>query len=292
MIRDRPTGPPRQRGLDVRGRASPAYAPDVVADGLRLDLKDSGRGNSSRSVGLTRGLVVFQMRSPAFSRLGPPVRSIVNQQTVDYGYDTSGICPRAGLMDGDYPAARKIFFDHLLVAQRFNAFESVALTSRFQMVFSAEYEIEEDVQHQGRSPERELRAGLAGLLQCPRSEDARGPRLRRADLDTKQPVAVINAELRDVTSGGRVDRAKVPNRRRQRPQFGPGAPSGVVSTVRMSPPFNNRNVEDSGFYALYSVAFVPRRPSPSQPPTVIVKPRAGQSAALSCLIPPRLQGRS
>ena len=49
------------------------------------------------------------------------LRSITNQQTIDYGYDTDGvISARMGLMDGDYPspAARKVFYDRLVQAVR------------------------------------------------------------------------------------------------------------------------------------------------------------------------------
>ena len=56
---------------------------------------------------------------------------------------------------------------------------------------------------------------------------------------------------------------------------------GVVSTVRMLGPFNNQNVDDSGFYVpFYSTAFGPAPPAPfvSQFATVVVKPRAGPAA--------------
>ena len=67
------------------------------------------------------------------------MRSIRNQSTIDYGYDTAGILSaRMGLMDGDYPSqeARRLFYDRLqreLAAQP--EFEAVALTSRFRMKF-------------------------------------------------------------------------------------------------------------------------------------------------------------
>jgi ABC-type antimicrobial peptide transport system permease subunit len=54
---------------------------------------------------------------------------------------------------------------------------------------------------------------------------------------------------------------------------------GVVSTVRMLGPFNNPNVDDSGFYVpFYSTAVGPATPGAfvNQFATVIVKPRAGQ----------------
>jgi ABC-type antimicrobial peptide transport system permease subunit len=56
---------------------------------------------------------------------------------------------------------------------------------------------------------------------------------------------------------------------------------GVASTVRMLGPFNNPNVDDSGFYVpFYSTAAGPATPGPfiSQFATVVVKPRAGQRA--------------
>jgi ABC-type antimicrobial peptide transport system permease subunit len=56
---------------------------------------------------------------------------------------------------------------------------------------------------------------------------------------------------------------------------------GVVSTVRMMPPFNIPNVDDSGFYVpFYSLASGPISPEPfvSQFATVLVKPRGGLRA--------------
>src|SRR5262249_23611085 len=58
---------------------------------------------------------------------------------------------------------------------------------------------------------------------------------------------------------------------------------GVVSTVRMLGPFNNPNVDDSGYYVpFYSTAFGPAQPTPlaSQFGTGGVKPGAGRRADL------------
>ena len=55
---------------------------------------------------ISRGLVVFQIVVTCILLIGSllQVRSILNQQTIDYGYDTNGILSaRMGLMDGDYP---------------------------------------------------------------------------------------------------------------------------------------------------------------------------------------------
>jgi putative ABC transport system permease protein len=106
-------------------------------------LKEGGRSATSHHIGLvTRGLVVFQIVVTFILLVGSllQVRSIVNQQAIDYGYDTEGLMSaRMGLMDGDYPSpeARRIFYDRLLreLAEH-PEFEAVALTSRFRMAFS------------------------------------------------------------------------------------------------------------------------------------------------------------
>ena len=77
------------------------------------------------------------------------VRSILNQQTIDYGYDTGGVMSaRMGLMDGDYPSneARKLVLrPHRRATLRNNPeFAAVALTNRFRMVFSGNGPIEID----------------------------------------------------------------------------------------------------------------------------------------------------
>lgn len=256
-------------------------------------LKDSGRGNSSRHVGLlTRGLVVFQIAVTCILLIGSvlQVRSIVNQQTIDYGYDTGGIMSaRMGLMDGDYPtpAARKLFFDRLLTTLRGSSqFESVALTSRFQMVFSGNGPIEiegKTYAAKGDHPNVNFEQVSPGFFSVLGQKMLEGRDFDDSDLDSRQPVAVINAEFARKHFGG-----QSPIGRRFRtgdgssPQFGPWRTIvGVVGTVRMSGPFNNRNVEDSGFYVpFYSVAFGPAAAEPlaNQFATVIVKPRAGQSA--------------
>src|SRR5207344_2230557 len=109
-----------------------------------------------------------------------------------------------------------------------------------------------------------------------------GRRFTDQDLDSRQPIAIVNAafqrkhfgtgsalghRLRTVANGN---------------QPGPWREIvGVVSTVRMLGPFNNPGVDDSGFYVpFYSTAFGPAPPAPfvSQFATVVVKPRAGQRA--------------
>jgi predicted permease len=256
-------------------------------------LKDSGRGNSSRSVSLlTRGLVVFQIAITCILLIGSvlQVRSIVNQQTIDYGYDTSGIMSaRMGLMDGDYPtpAARKVFFDRLLTTLRSSPlFEGVALTSRFQMVFSGNGPIEiegKTYNTKGDHPNVNFEQVSPGFFGVLGQKVLEGRDFDDADLDSKAPVAVVNELFARKHFG---NESALGRRFRtgdgSTPQFGPWRTIvGVVSTVRMSPPFNNQNVEDSGFYVpFYSVASGPAAPEPlaNQFATVIVKPRGGRSA--------------
>src|SRR5712664_2831378 len=91
---------------------------------------------------VSRGLVVFQIVVTCVLLIGSllQVRSILKQQTIDYGYDTSGIMSaRMGLMDGDYPTqdSRRLFYDRLTRELKSHPeFEAVALTNRFRMVFS------------------------------------------------------------------------------------------------------------------------------------------------------------
>jgi hypothetical protein len=57
-------------------------------------LRDGGRGNTRRGMTLvTRGLVVFQIVVTCVLLIGSllQMRSIVNQQSIDFGYDADGI---------------------------------------------------------------------------------------------------------------------------------------------------------------------------------------------------------
>ena len=143
-------------------------------------LKEGGRGTPvARSIFVTRGLVVFQIVVTCILLIGSllQVRSILAQQTIDYGYDTGGILSaRMGLMDGDYPSqeSRKLFYDRIV--REFGndpEFAAAALTNRFRMVFSGSGPVEIEgtrVQRQARSTERQLRADHRRLFRCDRPE--------------------------------------------------------------------------------------------------------------------------
>jgi len=255
-------------------------------------LRDGGRGTTSRSVGLiSRGLVVFQLVVTCILLIGSllQLRSILNQQTIDYGYDTRGVLSaRMGLMDGDYPTpeSRKVFYDRLLLTLRDSPdFGAVALTNRFRMVFSGNSRIEID----GRAypdgsarPTANFEQVTGDFFNVTAQQLAEGRTFTDDDLDSRQPVAIVNAAF-----AARHFPGESALTRRFRTTTATGTQPGpwrtivgVVSTVRMLGPFNNPGVDETGFYVpFFASPAGPLPPGPfiSQFATVVVKPRPGQS---------------
>jgi hypothetical protein len=102
------------------------------------------------------------------------------------------------------------------------------------------------------------------------------------DLQSARPVAIVNAAFARKHFGSE---SAVGRRFRTGDGRGPYGPwrtiVGVVTTVRMMPPFNNPNVDESGYYVpFYSLPFgpvpEPETPTGNQFATVVVKPRPGQ----------------
>jgi predicted permease len=256
-------------------------------------LRDGGRGTTShRMVLVTRTLVVFQIVVTCVLLIGSllQVRSILNQQTIDYGYDTNGILSaRMGLMDGDYPSndARKLFYDRILRELRVDPeFVAAGLTNRFRMVFSGNGPIEIDGKQYKENrdrPQANFEQVTPGFFEVTGQRLLQGRGFTDDDLDSRLPVAVVNAAFARRHFG-----ADNPLGLRFRTVINNGTQPGpwrtivgVVSTVRMLGPFNNPNVDDSGFYVpFYSVAAGPASPGPfvSQFATLVVKPRPGQRA--------------
>jgi putative ABC transport system permease protein len=256
-------------------------------------LKDGGRGSTSRSVTIiSRSLVVFQIVVTCVLLIGSllQVRSILNQQTIDYGYDTDGIMSaRMGLMDGDYPSpdARKQFYDRLLRELRNDPeFDAVALTSRFRMVFSGSGPLEIDGRQYKENRDRptaSFEQVTGGFFDVTGQRLLAGRTFTDDDLDARLPVTIVNAAFArkhfgNESASGR--RFRTVNANGTLP--GPWRTIvGVVSNVRMLGPFNNPGVDDTGFYVpFYSAATGPAATAPfvSQFATVVVKPRTGQRA--------------
>ncbi|HEY2150668.1 MAG TPA: ABC transporter permease [Vicinamibacterales bacterium] len=256
-------------------------------------LRDGGRGSTSRSINvISRALVVFQIVVTCVLLIGSllQARSILKQQTIDYGYDTDGILSaRMGLMDGDYPSqdSRKLFYDRLLRTLRTDPeFDGAALTNRFRMVFSGNGPIEIDGREYKEDrdrPKANSEQVTGGFFTATGQKLLEGRTFTDEDLDSRQPVGIVNAAfaIRHFGNGsaiGRRFRTVNPNGT----QPGPWRTIvGVVSTIRMLGPFNNPGVDDTGFYVPFFSTTngpAPAGPFVSQFATVIVKPHPGQRA--------------
>jgi putative ABC transport system permease protein len=253
-------------------------------------LREGGRGSSNRAIKLaTRGLVVAQVVVTCVLLIGSllQARSIVKQQQIDFGYDTASLMTaRMGLMEGEYPdaGARRAFYDRLLAQLRTNPqFEAVALTNRMRMVFagSGPIEIEGRTYQERRDrPNANFEQVTSGFFGVTGQRLLEGRLFNDDDLDERQPVAIVNAAFAAKHFGG--DSAVG---RRFRTGDGAGAPHGpwrtivgVVTTVRMLGPFNNPNVDESGFYVpFYSLPFgpTPTTAVANQFATVVVRPGHG-----------------
>jgi putative ABC transport system permease protein len=256
-------------------------------------LREGGRGNTSRGIGfVSRGLVVMQIIVTCVLLIGSllQLRSILNQQDIDYGYDTAGLMSaRMGLMEGDYPApeARRIFYDRLLrELTNSGQFEAVALTSRLRMVYSGSGPIEIDGKvYKARRdrPNANFEQVTGSFFQVTGQKLLEGRTFQEDDADTRQPVAIVNAAFAKKHFSGQ---SAVGRRFRTGDgESGPYGPwrtiIGVVSTVRMMGPFNNPNVDETGFYVpFYATAFgaAPPTLAASQFSTVVAKPHPGQHA--------------
>jgi putative ABC transport system permease protein len=257
-------------------------------------LRDGTRGATGRSVGLiSRALVVFQLVVTCVLLIGSllQLRSITNQGSIDYGYDTGGLMSaRMGLMDGDYPtpAARKAFYDRLLPAlQETPELAAVGLTNRLRMVFSGTSRIEID----GRSysapadrPTANFEQVTSGFFDVTQQTLLEGRAFAADDLDTRQPVAIVNAAFAARHFGresalGRRFRSVNPDGT----QPGPWRTIvGVVSTVRMLGPFNNPGVDETGYYVpFFAQPAGPAGPAPvaNQFATILARPQAGRDVA-------------
>jgi len=257
-------------------------------------LRDGGRGNTSSAINvISRGLVVFQIVVTCILLIGSilQVRSILNQQHIDYGYDTGALMTaRMGLMEGDYPTpdAKKIFFDRLVRQLNDSAeFDGAALTNRFRMAFNGNGPIEiEGRQYKADRdrPQASFEQVTPTYFGVMGQKVVEGRGFADDDLDSKQPVAIVNVALAkklfaNESPVGRRFHSSDPNGQH------PGTWRtivGVVTTIRMLGPFNNPGLDDGGYYVpFYATPVGPAAataPNASQFATVVVKPRGGQRA--------------
>ncbi len=248
-------------------------------------LKEAGRGNTSRLVNhLTKLLVIGQiaLTSTLLILSIMMIRSIVNQQRLDYGYDTTSVLSaRMGLFEGDYPTpqARIAFFQNALRALRANPqVAAAALTSRFRMTFSITGPTQYEIEGATYKDEHDRPTGFcdnvsdgffAALALAPRE----GREFDLDDTDGRQPVTIVTATFAKKHFGnqsalGRHVRVYNPTN--------PGpwrTVVGVVPDTLMQGPFDQRH-DGAGFCV----------PLSSLPPsfiTVVLRPRGGSPDLLA-----------
>ncbi len=161
-------------------------------------------------------------------------------------------------------------------------YEAVALTNRFRMVFSGTNAIEvEGVKYAQDSdrPNTNFELVTGSFFDVTKQKLLEGRTFTDQDLDSHQPVAVVNAAFARKHFG---NQSALNRRFRTAGNPGPASPwrtiVGVVSTVRMAGPFNNPGVDESGFYVPFYASVVgPTPPTPlaSQFATLLVRPRGG-----------------
>ncbi len=254
-------------------------------------LRDGTRGATGHGAGLvTRGLVVCQILVTCVLLIGSllQLRSILAQQTIDYGYDTRGLLSaRMGLMDADYPTpeSRKAFYDRLLIQLRETPeFNGAAFTSRLRMVFSGSGPIEirgKVYQDKHDRPNTNFEQVSVDFFSIMGQKFIEGRNFTNEEVDSNLPVAIVNEAFARKHFGGESSIARqFRTGDGSTPQYGPWRTIvGVVTTVRMLGPYNVPNVDDSGFYVpFYSVPFgpAPAGPLASQFATVLVKPHGAQ----------------
>jgi putative ABC transport system permease protein len=245
-------------------------------------MKEGGRGNSSRLVNtITRVLVVAQIALTAALLIAATleIKSIRNQMKLDYGYDENGIyAARMALMEGAYPSenSRREFFQRAVRAlQASSQFESAAMSSRFRMTFDGQGQYEVDGQKyltDRDRPRGNFESVSDNYFTTLGLRILEGRDFTVDDVDSKQPVAIVNASFARKYWGNQSAMGH------QIRIFNPGQPQpwrtivGVVPDTLMQGPFDQQT-ESVGFY----MPLLGASPAP-QFCTILVRPRAGQRA--------------
>ena len=245
-------------------------------------MKEAGRGNSNRLVNvITRVLVVGQIALTAGLLIAATleIKSIRNQMKLDYGYDENAVyAARMGLMEGAYPSedARREFFKRAVRSLRANPqFDVIAMSSRFRMTFDAQGQYEVDGQNyltDRDRPRGNFESVSDNYFSTLGLKILEGRDFTVDDVDSKQPVAIVNASFARKYWGNQSALGH------QVRIFNPGQPTqwrtivGVVPDTLMQGPFDQQT-ENGGFY----MPLLGASPAP-QFCTILVRPRAGQRA--------------
>ena len=245
-------------------------------------MKEGGRGNSNRLVNvITRVLVVAQIALTAGLLIAATleIKSIRNQMKLDYGYDENAVyAARMGLMQGAYPNddARREFFKRAVRSLRANPqFDSAAMSSRFRMTFDAQGQYEVDGQNyltDRDRPRGNFESVSDNYFTTLGLKILEGRDFTVDDVDSKQPVAIVNASFARKYWG---NQSAIGHQVRI---FNPANPQpwrtivGVVPDTLMQGPFDQQT-ESVGFY----MPLLGASPAP-QFCTILARPRAGQRA--------------
>jgi predicted permease len=209
-------------------------------------------------------------------------KSILNQQTADYGYDgNSVLTARLGLFQDAYPTpmSRNSFFTKVLRDLRADpAVADAAFTSNFRMTFSANSQFEVEGEKYAKDNDRQ-QATFENVSDSYFStlgiRVLQGREFRAGDSDERQPVAIVNEEFAHRHFG-----VQSPIGRRIR-LYDPANPTdwrtivGLVPDTLMQGPFTNARIVGGGFFVPLSAPF------PPQFATVIARPRGGPPEALA-----------
>jgi predicted permease len=253
-------------------------------------LRDSSRGNTGRTLGLfSKSLVVFQIAVTCVLLIAAllQLQTIINLQRIDFGYDTGSVTgARITLFGGNYPtpASRRLFYDKVLRELRASPeLAGAALTNRVRMIFSGSGPIEIEGRQYASDGDRtvaQFENVSAGYHEVLGQKLIEGRHFIDVDSDQRQPVAVVNATFArkhfgSETAIGRRFRLTAANGAR----LGPWRTIiGVVTDVRMLPPYNPLNHDNAGFYVPYfATAFGPVAAQADAPQsgTIVAKPRGG-----------------
>jgi predicted permease len=207
------------------------------------------------------------------------IKSIRNQTQLNYGYNENGVyTARMALMEGAYPTqqARIEFFKRAIRSLRANPqFDSVALTSRFRMTFSGagQYEVDGKSYLTDRDhPTGNYESVSDNFFTTIGLKILEGRDFTLDDVDSKQPVAIVNASFARKYWGNQSALGH------QVRIFNPGQPQpwrtivGVVPDTLMQGPFDQQT-ESAGFYMpLLGNDLV------TQFCTIVVRPTGGERA--------------
>jgi predicted permease len=244
-------------------------------------MKEGGRGNTSRLANIImRVLVVGQIALTAGLLIAATlqIKSIRNQLKLSYGYDENAVdTARMALLEGAYTEdARREFFKRAVRELRANPqFDAAALSDRFQMTFAGggQYEVDGQKYLTDRDrPRGNYESVSDSYFSTLGLKILEGRDFVIDDADSKQAVTIVNATFARKHWGNQSALGH------QVRIFNPGQPQpwrtivGVVPDTLMQGPFDQQN-DNKGFY----MPLLGAQPA-TQFCTIIVRPRAGQSA--------------